>query len=124
MKRNPDMLSRRIAAISGAARPVLGDAPVSARKKRIRVERAKRRPVFTPGKLYTAENNYYPCIVCNISETGVLARSETHIPLPEIVGLKLTLSGFSRRARVAWQDDTDAGLQFIAIDENTALPAA
>ncbi|MEZ5921239.1 MAG: PilZ domain-containing protein [Parvularculaceae bacterium] len=59
-----------------------------------------------------ADGEDLPCVITDMSANGARIRLKAIAVLPAFVVLKEPLGGASRRARVAWQRDSSAGLSF------------
>lgn len=75
--------------------------------------RASREPVFRPGKLYLSKTHHLRCVIRNVSETGAYVHMEGIHPLPPIVVLRFDQTGVVKKCRVAWQNEIEAGLEFV-----------
>ncbi|WP_425408354.1 PilZ domain-containing protein [Hyphococcus sp.] len=111
-KKQKEHIANRLASISSTTSDVK-DVRIPVLKGRERPERAERSQVFRPGKLYLSKSNFARCVIRDISETGANVHIEGTHPLPKIVVLRFEQSGIVKKARVVWQDDVEAGLQFI-----------
>ena len=112
MAKKNDRLAARLAAINNAAQDVSA-ARIPPPKKRGPPERAPREPVFRPGKLYISKSDHLRCVIRNVSTSGAYVHMEGVHPLPPIVILKFDQTGVIKKARVAWQRETEVGLAFI-----------
>ncbi|MDJ0922332.1 MAG: PilZ domain-containing protein [Henriciella sp.] len=63
----------------------------------------------------TAENkDLSEVVIVDISKTGVRIRLRTRTTLPATVWVKAQRIGLNRKARLAWQNEFNAGLEFIS----------
>lgn len=116
MAKKDDRIGNRLAAITRAT-PTIGDVRIPELKSK-RVERSPREAVFRPGKVYLSKTDMLRCVIRNISETGAYIHLEGAHPLPPVVLLHFNQTGVTKKAKVAWQNDIEAGLHFIG-DINT-----
>jgi hypothetical protein len=107
MSLDNNRLNQRIAAIA-AARPLTVPTP----KRHEEIRREQRKAVYRFGHLQLSDRSVLNCIVKDVSRNGARITLEGAISLPEMVILKIDLTGERRRARVAWQRDREAGLAF------------
>ena len=59
------------------------------------------------------ESEYFRCIVRDIGVGGARVALEGAVSLPSDVTLRFDYSGVAKIARVAWQNDLEAGLAFV-----------
>lgn len=112
MRKKNNRLSERLAAIKSAA-PTVTDARIPQPKKRAPPEREKREAVFRPGKIYLSRTDQVRCVIRNVSDGGAYVHLEGMQPLPPVVMLRFEQTGVTKKARVAWQHDIEAGLAFV-----------
>ncbi|WDI30616.1 PilZ domain-containing protein [Hyphococcus flavus] len=111
-KKKKEHISNRLASITSSA-PKVSDVRIPEPKKRGPPERAKREPVFRPGKLYISKSNFLRCVIRNVSDSGAYVHIEGVHPLPETVVLRFDQTGVIKKARVAWQNEIEAGLEYL-----------
>ncbi|MEO1135318.1 MAG: PilZ domain-containing protein [Pseudomonadota bacterium] len=111
MGKKKDRIAQRLTAIKNAS-PSVTDARIPPMKRRGAPEREPREAVFRPGKIYLNRNDSLRCTVCNVSNGGAYIRLEGSFPLPPVVILKYIQSGVVKKARIAWQNEAEAGLAF------------
>lgn len=103
-----DRAARRVAAIA-ATKPVTADPaphnPVTNRKE-------LRQPVFRQGRLTVTGGVRLDCIIVDLSSNGAGVELNGASALPDLVTLKILMTGESRRARVVWRRGNAAGLSF------------
>jgi len=76
--------------------------------------RAPRKVLEYPAGIDTGDGSpLRPCLLSDISRTGVRVRVAEPSDLPPTVTLVLSRSGVFRRCRVAWTDGSDLGLEFL-----------
>ncbi len=103
-----DRIARRIATIA-AAKPVAADpAPRNPVTNRTEL----RQPVFRQGRLTVTGGVKLDCIVVDVSTNGAGVELNGAGALPDLVTLKILMTGESRRARVVWRRGNAAGLSF------------
>lgn len=112
MGKKNDRIGQRLAAIKSAA-PAVSDARIPEPKRRGPPARETREPVFRPGKIYLSKTDYVRCVIRNVSGGGAYLHLEVCQPLPEIVVLRFDQTGVIKKARVAWQRETEAGLAYL-----------
>ncbi len=112
MAKKNDRLAERLAAIKSAS-PTITDARIPEPKRRGPPQREVREPVFRPGKLYLSKTDHLRCVIRNVSNSGAYVHLEGVHPLPPVVVLKFDQTGVVKKARVAWQRETEAGLAYI-----------
>ncbi len=112
MRKKNNRLSERLAAINSAA-PTVTDARIPQPKRRGPPEREKREAVFRPGKIYVSKTDQVRCVIRNVSDGGAYVHLEGMQPLPPVVILRFDQTGVTKKARVAWQHDIEAGLAFV-----------
>ena len=112
MAKKNNRIAERLAAIKNAA-PTVTEARLPAMKKRRRPERDERGAVFKPGKLYISKTDHLRCVIRNVSGGGAYVHLEGVHPLPSVVVLKFNQTGVVKKARVAWQNETEAGLAYL-----------
>ena len=91
----------------------LGDVRIPEYKASGKPQRAKREPVFRPGKLYLTKTHHVRCVIRNVSETGAYVHMESLEPLPEIVVLRFEQIGTVKKCKVVWQNEIEVGLEFV-----------
>lgn len=112
MAKKDNRIAERLAAIKNAA-PAVTEAGIPAHKKSKRPERDDRGAVFKPGKLYLSKTVHVRCVIRNVSGGGAYVHLEGVHPLPQIVVLHFDQTGVVKKARVAWQHETEAGLAYL-----------
>mgnify|MGYP001432796452 CR=1 FL=1 len=60
-----------------------------------------------------AKNDHVRCVIRNVSGGGAYVHLEGVHPLPPIVILHFDQTGVVKKARVAWQNETEAGLAYL-----------
>lgn len=76
-------------------------------------DRAPREPMFRTGTLVTSGGGRQSVAVKNVSATGALIEFHTRAELPLYVVLIEPMMRLNKRARVVWQIEGAAGLQFM-----------
>lgn len=76
-------------------------------------DRAPREPMFRTGTLVTNGGGRQSVAVKNVSATGALIEFHTRAELPLYVVLIEPMLRLNKRARVVWQIEGAAGLQFM-----------
>lgn len=109
-KKDREQIANRLASISNTA-PKVTDVRIP--QLRQKPTRAKREPVFRPGKVYLTKTDSLRCVIRNVSETGAYVRLEGAHPLPPVVVLRFDQTGVVKKAHLAWQNENEAGLEFI-----------
>ena len=112
MAKKNDRLAERLAAIKSAS-PTITDVHIPEAKRRGPPAREEREPVFRPGKLYLSKTDHLRCVIRNVSNGGAYVHLEGVHPLPAIVVLRFDQTGVTKKARVAWQNETEAGLAYV-----------
>jgi hypothetical protein len=77
---------------------------------------ARRKHLHYPARIVAGEDTpLVPCILTDISETGVRVslQGEGAGELPETVVLLLSPTGVKRRCRVAWREGNEVGMEFV-----------
>lgn len=106
-----DPLANRMKAI--AARPALADTDyVSSAPKAD--DRAKRESTFKQATLMLATGERVDVVVKNISATGAKVQFFKHVTLSPQVQMAEPTLRLRKWAKVIWQKDGEAGLQFVA----------
>jgi hypothetical protein len=111
MAKKNDRIAERLAAIKSAA-PTITNAGIPEAKQRAPT-RETREPVFRPGKVYLSKTDHLRCVIRNVSDSGAYVHMESIHPLPAIVILRFDQTGVTKKARVAWQHETEAGLAYV-----------
>lgn len=75
--------------------------------------RRYRQAVFRSAQLQISKSENIPCVVKNLSPEGARIVMAGAYGLPLTATLKMHQFGFVKKARVVWQHETEAGLQFI-----------
>lgn len=121
MAKDKDRISARLAAIktASAAQFDMPEKPRPSSNKR----GSDRRTVYRFARLVLPDRSVVKCIMKDISPGGAKVVIEGAIIMPPKVLLKVDQTGETKRARVAWQTDTEVGLQFI-VDSETPQPTA
>ena len=105
-------IEARLAAI--AARPASAFIPPISHKQKSEDRSEPREKVYRFGRLRLATGAAISCVVLDLSRSGARVRFEDAAEgLPELVTLEFEASGVAKRARVAWERDKMAGLQFL-----------
>ncbi len=112
MAKKNDRIAERLAAIKSAA-PTITNAGIPEAKRRGPPVREQREPVFRPGKVYLSKTDHLRCVIRNVSDGGAYVHLEGVHPLPAIVVLKFDQTGVIKKARVAWQNETECGLAYV-----------
>lgn len=73
---------------------------------------ADRKTTYRFGRVLNGNREEHPCILRDLSTTGARVVFEGEPALQGTVTLRIELTGERRRARVAWQKDREAGLEF------------
>lgn len=109
MAANFDKMAQRLASIA-AAKPVLVVAPPPKAPPR---RKETRQSVYRHGRLTVAGGVRLDCIIVDISPNGARVELDGASSLPDLLTLKIVMTGETRRARVAWKRDNSAGLTFL-----------
>jgi len=96
-----DRLRSRIAKIAGAG--------VSLSRLRTRTPRE---PTFRAGMLLLGNGERIPVVIKDVNKTGARIEFVRRVELPPTVTLIEPTLNLRRRAAVAWQDESAAGLRF------------
>jgi len=110
--KDKDLISRRLTAIKAASAAQF-DAPEAARPSRNK-RASERQTVYRFARLVLPDRSVVNCIMKDVSTGGAKIVLEGNIAMPQRVLLKVDQTGQTKRARVAWQNETEVGLQFIA----------
>lgn len=110
--KDDDRIAKRLAAIKGAAAPVT-DARIPEAKRRGPPQREQRDSVFRPGKVYVSKSEHVRCVIRNVSGGGAYLHLEGFHPLPPVVVIHFDQTGVVKKARVAWQRETEVGLAYV-----------
>lgn len=108
-KQSKDRMTSRISALA-TAKPVVAGAMAKSMRKKNRG--ADRKTTYRFGRVMNGSREEHPCILRDLSMTGARVVFESEPALQETVTLRIELTGERRRARVAWQKDREAGLEF------------
>lgn len=108
-KQTPDRMTKRLSALA-AAKPVEAGAMAKSMRKKSRG--ADRKTTYRFGRVLSGDREEYACILRDLSATGARVVFEGDPALSPTVILRIELTGERRRARVAWQKDREAGLDF------------
>lgn len=106
-----DRITRRLTAIKTASAAQF-DGPEAARPSRNK-RSEERRTVYRFARLVLPDRSVVKCIMKDVSTGGAKIVIEGNIAMPSRVLLKVDQTGQTKRARVAWQNETEVGLQFI-----------
>ncbi len=119
MAKDKDRITRRLTAIktASAAQFDAPEAPRGSRDKRT----SPRHTIYRFARLVLPDRSVMNCIMKDVSAGGAKVVIEGNVAMPQRVLLKVDQTGETKRARVAWQNETEVGLQFLA--ENGAAPA-
>ena len=109
MATRTDKIAQRIASIA-AAKPIVTVAPPSKPDSR---RKDQRRAVYRHGRLTVAGGVKIDCIIADVSENGARIELDGASSLPDLVLLKVVMTGESKRARVVWKRDNSAGLSYL-----------
>jgi hypothetical protein len=112
---NNNKLSERIAAIATRA-PVAGSAPNAPPTEG---ERTIRRPVFRNATVELASGARLAVVAKNLSETGARIEFFAHAELPDRVMFMEPTANLRRQARVVWQKDGAAGIEFVDVADGS-----
>lgn len=105
-------IDARLAAI--AARPASAEIPPITHNRKRTDRTDLREKVYRFGHLQFPSGAVISCIVLELSRGGARVKFEEAAEgLPELVTLEFEASGVCKRARVAWERDKMAGLQFL-----------
>jgi hypothetical protein len=104
-------MAQRLAAIAAAPQvsPTVAPPPKPDRDDR----REPRQPVFRFARVVLMDRSEVSCVVTDMSPSGARIVVEGAGSLPEMIRLRLVLTGETRRARVAWRNEKSAGLSFL-----------
>lgn len=122
MAKDKDRISARLAAIKTASAAQFDAPEPPPRASRVR-RATDRRTVYRFARLVLPDRSIVNCIMKDISPGGAKVVIEGAIIMPPKVLLKIDQTGETKRARVAWQQDTEVGLQFL-LDSETPPPTA
>jgi hypothetical protein len=75
--------------------------------------RATRQPMFRTGVLITSGGGRQTVAIKNLSDTGARIEYHTRTELPPVVMLAEPTLKLMKKARVVWQGEGVAGLEFI-----------
>lgn len=119
MVKAKDRINRRLAAIKTASAVQFNapEAPRASRDKRSE----ERRTVYRFARLVLPDRTVMNCIMKGASPRGARVVIEGAVMMPHRVLLKIDQTGETKRAKVAWQNDTEVGLHFVP--ENDAAAA-
>jgi hypothetical protein len=109
-----NQLTSRIRAVTTA--PIPSRAPSSAGPyypPQREQARNPREPLFRNATLLIDEKERLAVVIKNLSATGARIEYFTKLELPPVVMLVETTMKIRRRARVIWQRDGVAGLEFV-----------
>lgn len=122
MAKKKDRINARLAAIKTAstARFDAPEPPRTSRQKRA----SDRRSVYRFARVVLPDRSILRCIMKDISAGGAKIILEGAITIPPRVLLKIDQTGETKRANVAWQKDSEVGLEFIADKPADPSPAA
>ncbi len=108
----PSRIQARLAAL--AATPASRTAPPPAGRPRQDLRQDPREKVYRFARLVLSGEASVECVVLDLSRGGARVQFNNFgAGLPEFVTLEIAVSGTSRRARVQWTRDHQAGLAFI-----------
>lgn len=108
-KQTPDRMTKRLSALA-TAKPV--EAGAMAKSMRKKTRGADRKTTYRFGRVLNGNREEHACILRDLSATGARVVFEGEPSLSQTVTLRIELTGERRRARVAWQKDREAGLDF------------
>ncbi|MFN3213921.1 MAG: PilZ domain-containing protein [Henriciella sp.] len=94
-------------AVSGSARPV----PVV--RPSVNNRRGPRKGVWCVCAIETRGGEVREGVIVDISKTGARIRFRSRGTLPKVVRIKASRIGLARFARVVWQSEFDAGIEFV-----------
>lgn len=106
-----DQLSARVRALSTPAAPSQPMAPYAPPQRD--KPRNARDPVFRSATLLIDDTGRLSVVIKNLSPTGARVEYFTKVELPPVVVLVESTLKLRQRARVVWQRDGVAGLEFI-----------
>jgi len=95
-------------AVSKAALPVEVMQPLANHR------RGARKTLWCVCSVETRGGEVREGVIVDVSKTGARIRFRSRGTLPGVVRIKASRIGLSRFARVVWQSDFDAGLEFVA----------
>lgn len=113
MAKDKDRINRRLAAIKSASAAQY-DGPELPRKQQRKKRAADRQTVYRFARVIMPDRSMLNCIIKDLSPGGARIMIEGNIELPPRVLLKIDQTGQTKQARVAWQKETEIGLQFLA----------
>lgn len=108
-KPTPDRVTKRLSALA-TAKPVEPGAMAKSMRKKTRS--ADRKTTYRFGRVLNGNREEHPCILRDLSATGARVVFEGEPALSQTVTLRIELTGERRRARVVWQKEREAGLDF------------
>lgn len=112
MAKDKDRLSQRLVSIKTSSAAQI-DKPLPPPRTARTAREAARANVFRFGRIVLADRSILKCIIKDVSAGGVRVAIEANVALPERLILKIDQTGQTKLARVAWQKESEAGLQFI-----------
>lgn len=110
--KKPDPLADRLRKI--AAQPALDDGDYKPDRGLQNRNRAPRQATFKQGTITMQGGERMDVVVKNLSDTGARIEYFRKVHLTEMVVLTEPTMRIKTRARVMWQTDGAAGLQFVA----------
>lgn len=109
-----DQLTSRIRAVTAAPSAAGPSSPSPYYPPPREQARNPREPLFRNATLQIDERERLAVVIKNISATGARVEYFTKLELPPVVVLLESTMKLRQRARVIWQRDGVAGLEFIA----------
>jgi hypothetical protein len=107
-----DQLTSRIRAVTAAPPPTQPSTPFKTPQRE--QARDPREPLFRNATVLIDEKQRLAVVLKNLSNSGARIEYFTKVELPPVVVLVESTMKLRRRARVIWQRDGVAGLEFIA----------
>lgn len=107
-----DQLTSRIRAVTAAPSPT--QPSTSFHTPQREQARDPREPLFRNATVLIDETHRLAVVLKNLSNSGARIEYFTKVELPPVVVLVESTMKLRRRARVIWQRDGVAGLEFIA----------
>jgi hypothetical protein len=112
MAAEANRIGERLAGIAARSASVVVPPIVSRKPQQDRGE--PREKVYRFARLRLPDDGVINCVVLDLSRSGARVKFESvGKGLPEYVVLEFEASGVTKRARVAWERDLVAGLQFL-----------
>lgn len=109
-----DQLTSRIRAVTAAPSAASASSHIPYHAPQREKNRNPRDPVFRNATLQLDDTERLAVVIKNMSPTGARVEYFTKRELPPVVTLLESTMKLRQRARVVWQRDGVAGLEFIA----------